>query len=158
MAAPSLEFDSPRTRRRVGGRVRGALLGRREAVSQELLALGQGVRIGRDLAHVVDPGARARHEVQVDIEDHLALDIEVHVEDQPVDGGADGPLDGVFDRDEAELGLPAGHGLEDGGDGRFWVQIGPREVGLGHERLVGEGGVGPEIGDCGRGRVHPQAG
>ena len=43
-------------------------------------------------------------QVQVDVEDDLALDQQVDVEDQAVDGGVDGALDGVLDGDEGQVG------------------------------------------------------
>jgi hypothetical protein len=79
----------------------------RAAVGQELLALGQGVRVGRHPADVAQRGARPGHQVEVDVHDHLALDVEVDVEDQAVDGGAHGALNGVLDGDEPQVDLPA---------------------------------------------------
>jgi len=44
--------------------------------------------------------------VEVDVEDHFSLDEQVEVEDQRVERGIDRALDGVLDRDEADVHLP----------------------------------------------------
>jgi len=46
------------------------------------------------------------HQVEVDVEDHFSLDEQVEVEDQRVERGIDRALDGVLDRDEADVHLP----------------------------------------------------
>ena len=94
----------------------------------------------------------------MDVHDDLALDVEVDIEDQAVDRGAHGALDGVLDGDEAEVGRARGHLLEDGRDGRERSEIGRGQVGLGQQRLLGEGGGRAEVGDRGRRGVHSRAG
>jgi hypothetical protein len=96
--------------------------------------------------------------VQVDVHHHLALNVEVDVEDQSVDGGAHRALDGVLNGDEAEVGLAGGDLVEDGRDGREGAEIGTGQVGLAQQRLLGEGGRGAEVGDRGRRGVHSRAG
>ena len=106
MAAASVASDSPSTRAASAVELAATLFGPGQLPGQELLALGQGVRVGRHLLRSLEGGARPGHQVQVDVHHHLALDEEVDVEDEPVDGGADRALDGVLDRDEAEVDLP----------------------------------------------------
>ena len=106
----------------------------------------------------LERGAGLGHQVEVDVHDDLALDVEVDVEDQPVDGGAHRALDGVLDGDEAQVDPARGHLLEDGGDGRERPQVGRGQVRLGQQRLLGEGGGRAEVGDRGRRRVHSRAG
>ena len=96
--------------------------------------------------------------MEVDVHHHLALDVEVDVEDEPVDGGAHRALDGVLNGDEPEVDLARGHLFEDGRDGRERAEVGPGQVGLGQQRLLGEGGRRAEVGDRGRRRVHSRAG
>ncbi len=91
----------------------------------------------------------------MDVHDHLALEVEVDVEDQAVDGGADGALDAVLDGDESEVRLAGGDLFEDGRDGRERTEIGLSQVGLGQQRFLGEGGLGAEVGDRGRRGVTP---
>ena len=59
---------------------------------------------------------------------------------------------------EAEVDLAAGHGVEHGRDRRQGRQIGRGQVGLGQERLLGEGGRRAEVGHRGRRGVHSWAG
>ena len=98
------------------------------------------------------------HEVEVDVHHHLALDVQVDVVDQAVDGRADRPLDRVLDGHEAEVDLAPGHRLEHRRDGAEGRQIRRGQVGLGQQRLLGEGGRRAEVGDRGRRRVHSWAG
>ena len=94
----------------------------------------------------------------MDVHHDLALDVEVDVEDEPVDGGADRALNGVLNGHEAEVNLTPGHCLEHGGDGPQGQQFGLRQVVLGEQGLLGEGGRRAEIGHGGRRRVHTRAG
>jgi len=98
------------------------------------------------------------HQVEMDVHDDLTLDVQLDVVDQAVDGGAHRALDGVLDRHEPEVRLPAGDGLEDVGDGTQRPQLGPGQIGLREEGLVREGGFRAEVGDAGRRGVHSWAG
>ena len=98
------------------------------------------------------------HEMEVDVHHHLSLNAELDVVDQPVDRLAHRPLNGVLNGHEPQFDRPVGHGLEHGGDGGQRDRLGPAEVLLGEERLVGEGRFGTEIGHVGRRGVHRRAG
>ena len=63
----------------IGGGVGGPLFGLGQLPGQVLLALGQRVRVGR---HALGSGDRVPgpgHEVEVDVHDDLALDVQVDV-------------------------------------------------------------------------------
>jgi len=94
----------------------------------------------------------------MDIHHHLALNVDVDVENQPVDGGAHRALDGVLNRNKTQVNRPIGHRFEYRGDGSHRAEFSPSQVSLGQQRLVGERGGRPEIGDRGRRRVHTRAG
>ena len=94
----------------------------------------------------------------MDVHDDLALNVQVDVVDQAVDGGADRPLDPVLNGHEAEVDLTPGHGFEDRRDGGQGPQIRRGQVRLGQERLLGEGGLRAEVGHRGRRGVHSWAG
>ena len=142
----------------VGGRVGGQLLGPGQVGGQELLALGQGMGVGGHLGDLVDGDPGPGHQVEMDVHHHLALDVEVDVEDEPVDGGAHRALDGVLHGHEAQVDRAVGHRFEDAGDGPVGAQIGRGQVSLGQQRLLGEGGRRAEVGHRGRRRVHTRAG
>ena len=110
------------------------------------------------MATSAERDTRTSHEVEVDIHHDLALDVEVHVVNEAVDGGADRPLDGVLNRDESLVDLPVRHRLEHGGDRTERDELGPGQVRLGQQGLLREGGRGPEVGDRGRRGVHSWAG
>ena len=55
--------------------------------------------------------------MEVDVEDHFALDEQVDVEDQAVDGGVHGALDGVLDGHEAQVDLAGPDRVEHLGQG-----------------------------------------
>ena len=143
---------------RVRGRVGRTLLGPGQLPGQVLLALGQGVGIRGHRADVGEPGARTGHEVEVDVHHDLALNVQVDVVDQAVDGGADGPLDPVLDGHEAQVGPAPGHRVEHAGDGGEGRQLGRSQVGLGQQRLLREGRSRAEVGHRGRRGVHSWAG
>ena len=121
-------------------------------------ALGEGDGIGEDPAHGRQVGAGGGHQVQVDVEDDLALDEEVDVEDEGVEGVADHAVDGVLDRHETDVDLAAGDRVEDVADRRARFERGGRVVGLGEQRLLGEGTDGPEEGHRGHRTGHSGAG
>ena len=77
--------------------------------------------------------------MEVDVEDHLPLDEEIDLEDETVDGGVHGALDGVLDRDEGQRRTTAAHGLEGLGERGGGNEVGGRVVGLGEQGLFGEG-------------------
>ena len=108
-----------------------ASLGAGHVLGQELLALGQGVGIGRHPLDVAQRGAGLGHQMEVDVHDHFALDVQVDIEDEPVDRGTHGALDGVLQGDETEVNLACGHLLEHGGDGGKRSQVGASQVRLG---------------------------
>ena len=143
---------------RVGGGVRRPLLHCGQGLGQVLLALGEGMGVGRHRSDVGEPGARTSHQVEMDVHDDLPLDVQVDIVDEPVDGGAHGALDGVLNGHEPEVGLTAGNRLEDGRDRSERPQVRRDQVRLGHHRLMGEGGGWAEVGDRGRRRVHSWAG
>ena len=78
-------------------------LGVGQLVGQERPALGGGHGDGRHPLDVGQVGPRRRHQVEVDVQHDLPLDAQVEVEDQAVDDVPDGALDGVLQRDEAEV-------------------------------------------------------
>ncbi len=94
----------------------------------------------------------------MDVHDDLTLNVQVDVVDEPVDGGADRPLDPVLNGHEAEVDVTVGDGVQHRRDGREGRQIGLGQVGLGQQRLLGEGGRRAEVGHGGRRRVHSWAG
>ena len=94
----------------------------------------------------------------MDVHHHLTLNVQVDVVNQAVDGGADGPLDPVLNGHEPEVDLTPGDGLEHRRDGRQGRQVRGGQVGLGEERLLGEGGIRAEVGHRGRRGVHSWAG
>ena len=96
----------------IGGRVGRSLLGAGQRCGQVLLALGQGMGVRGDGGHVGQLDARTRHQVQVDVHDHLTLHVELDIVDQPVDGGAHRPLNCVLNGNETLMDLPFCHGLE----------------------------------------------
>ena len=142
----------------VGGRIRSHVLCRRVLPGPGILALRQCMGIGRDPPDLVEPYPRPGHQVEVDVHDDLALYVEVHVEDEAVDGRTHRALDRVLYRDEAQVRPPVSHLVEDGGDGGEWAEVSPGQVGLGEQRLLGEGGCRAEVGDRGRGGIHSRGG
>jgi len=114
--------------------------------------------IGRHDVDSLELGAGARHEVQVDVHDDLALNPQVDVVNQAVDGGADGPSIPFSMGTKTEVDLALGDRFEDGGDGGHGPQIGRGQVGLGQERFLGEGRFRAEVGHGGRRGVHSWAG
>ena len=143
---------------RISCGVRRSLFGVGQGPGQVLLALGQRMGIGRHRVDLLEPRARARHEVQVDIHDDLALNVQVDVVNQAVDGRADRPLDPVLNGHETEVDLAPGDRLEDGRDRGHGPQVGRGQVGLGQERFLGEGRFRAEVGHGSRRGVHSWAG
>ncbi len=62
--------------------------------------------------NVVQRDAGARQQMQVDRQDDLLQDDEVVGEDESVDGGRHGPLEGVLDGHEPLIEGGVGHGPE----------------------------------------------
>ncbi len=120
--------------------------------------MGQCMGIGRHPRDLVEADPRLGHEVEVDVHHDLALYVEVHVEDQAVDGRTHRALDGVLDRDEAEVRVPLGHVFKDGGNGGEGAEVDLGQVRLGEQRLLGEGGRWAEVGHRGRRGFHSRAG
>ncbi len=155
LVGPTRLADGPG---RIGGRVGGPLFGFGQLPGQVLLALRQRVRIGGHDTDVRQGCPGPGHEVEVDVHDHLALDVQVHVVDQAVDGGAHRAFDRVLHGHEPEIDRSLCHRLEHGGNGAEGVQLGPGQVRLGEQRLLGERGGRAEVRDGFRRRGHSWAG
>ena len=117
-----------------------------------------------DLACTEEHGrgdARLHQQVEVDVDDHLALDQQIGLERQGVDGGVHRALDHVLDGGEpvvdiAPLGGP--QHLDDAAE--LHVVVGG-EIGLAEHGLLGERTDRPQVADGGRrccGGVHEQRG
>ena len=133
---------------RLGGRVRGNQLDARQLRAQELMALRRRDGDRHDALHVVERGARRGEEAQLHVEHDLALDEKVVVEDEAVDRGVHRALDRVLDRDEAEVDIARFGRDEHLSDRRDGHEVALREVGLGEQRLLGEGAERPEETDA----------
>jgi len=143
---------------RVRRGVRRPLFGAGQRPSQIFLALRQRVRVGGHRVDGGEPGTRRGHEVEVDVHDDFALNVQVDVVNEAVDGGTDRPLDPVLDGDEAEVHLAPGDGVEDRRNGGQRLEVRAGQIGLGQECFLREGGLGAEIGHGCRRRVHSWAG
>ena len=89
----------------------------------------------------------------MDVEHHLPLDQQVHLEGQRVGGDVDGALDGVLDRHEATVHLASFGGSQHLGHARIGDQLSGGQVGLRQQRLFGEGAGRAQEADaqrCGR--------
>ena len=94
----------------------------------------------------------------MDVHHDLALDEEVHVEEQGVQRGAHRPVDGVLHRHESLVHLAVGDGGEHVGDRGAEPQLGVRVVGLCEQGFLGEGASRTEVGDRSDGRLHRPGG
>ncbi len=97
--------------------------------------------------------------MEVDVEDYLALDDQLTIEEQTVEGVSYRPLDGVLDGEKAELDAPILDRLEHIVQRAQGHDLGFRVIRLGKQRLFGKGSLGSEESDtqgCSRG--HTQAG
>ena len=83
--------------------------------------------------------SRPREEVQVHLENDLALDEQVDVEDELVERQVDRALDGVLERHERRIDLAVRHQRDRIRDGRRRDELGIGEVGLAEQGLFGEG-------------------
>ena len=91
-------------------------------------------------------------EVERDREVDLPLDQQVGVESERVERDGDRALDGVLDRDEADVDVAALDRTDDVGHRPQRLELLPREIGLGEDRLLGERPVRTEEADA---RRHP---
>jgi hypothetical protein len=119
----------------------------RQVLGQEPSALGRGHRDRGDPLDVGQGGAGGGHQVEVDVEDDLALDAQVEVEDQTVDDVPDRALDGVLQGDEPEVDGALPDRLEDVDQGGEGGDVGTGVGRLGQQGLLGEGAFGPEEAD-----------
>ena len=132
---------------RFGGGVGGDHLDPWEVRGEEAPALGGRMRERHDPPDGAARRAGDAEQVEVHVEHHLALDQEVHVEDEAVDGGVHGALDGVLDGDEGQVDAPGADRLERVGQRGRRHDVAGGVVGLGEERLLGERARRPEEGD-----------
>ena len=123
----------------VGGGVAGLHLHAGQVLGEERPALRQRVGVRHDRLDVGDVDAGDGEEVEVHRDHDLALDEQVVVERQQVEGDGDRTLDGVLDGDEPEVDLARVGGAEHVGDRRVRHEVQLRQVGLGEQRLLGEG-------------------
>ena len=98
--------------RRGGG---GSALGDhhlRQMAGQPVAALGGGVRVGQDVAYVVQASPRSGEQGELDRQHHLAGDHQRLAVGQRVQRGGDSALDRVLDRDQRRGDLPVADGLQ----------------------------------------------
>ena len=95
-----------------------------------------------------DRHAGRRQEVELDAELHLALDEQVVLEGEGVDGDVDRALDRVLDADEAEVDAAVVGGGQHLGDRGHRHELVAGQVGLRQQRLLGEGALGTEEADA----------
>ena len=126
-------FGRTRRRRRI------ADVGIGEVLAQEAVALSGRHRDRQDLLDVADTDAGPRRQRHVDVEHDLANDHEIVIEGERVEGEVDHPFDRVLDRHEAEIDVTTGDRVEHIGHRSVRPQIAIGEIGLGPQRLLGEG-------------------
>ena len=119
-----------------GRRVGGDDLGLGELGGQESTALGAGVGKGEDAADRSHFRSRRGHQLHVDVENDLALDEELDIEDQAVDDGVHGAFDGVLDGDEGQIGRSVVDGVENLGEAPHGKDRARGVVGLGEAGLL----------------------
>jgi hypothetical protein len=115
---------------------------------QERPALGGGHRHGQHPANVTQRHATRRQQVHLDAHHDLTLDEQLGLERQRVNRDRHRPLDRVLDADESQVDQTVLDGVEHIGDRRQRHQPLPRQVGLGHEGLLGERALGPQEPDA----------
>jgi len=105
---------------------------------QVAAALGQRVHVAPNLLHLRELDARARQQVEAHWYHDLALDQEVVIEDEAIDGRRDRAFDGVFQGHEAQVDRSVGHRAEDVGDGATGdgLDVTERRDGLVTERAL----------------------
>ena len=105
------------------------------------IACGNDTTVARSSRPTPGRAIQAEGDREVD----LALDEEVAVEGQRVEGDRDRPFDHVLDRDDAAVGVAALDCGDHLGDGGVGGAITGREVRLRQQRLFGEGSRRTEI-------------
>jgi len=98
----------------------------------------------------LDPGqggARDGEQIHLHGDDDFALDDQVGLEGEGVERCVDGPLDRILEREDPEVDVARGHGLDDIGDRQEVDEFRRGQVGLRQQRLLGERPRRSEVAD-----------
>ena len=111
------------------------------------MTLRRGDRDGVHGLDVVDRHVGLGQQAVLDIEHDLAVDAQLVVERQRILREVDGSFDRVLDGDEAEVDVAALDRVEHIGHGAVRHQLAVGQIGLGAQRLLGEGSERAEESD-----------
>ena len=105
----------------------------------------------RDRVHPLDAGDRRpgqAEQVHLHRDDDLALDQQVGLEGQRVERDVDRTLDGVLERDDAEVDVAVRRGVDHVDDRGELDELARGQIGLGEQGLLGERARRPQIADA----------